>query len=112
MSSDGCAQGSPGGVDCGDVLTRLPAFLDGEMSVTEAASFRVHVDACSPCLEELGIDQVVKSLVGRCCGGEAAPDQLRSKVVAELRASWTTVQTPAGVYSEIHTETVSGRTES
>jgi anti-sigma factor (TIGR02949 family) len=98
-----CAPGSPGGLDCGDVLTWLPAYLDGEMTSAEAAHFREHVEACSPCLQELGIDQVVKALVGRCCGGEAAPQELRNRVVTGVRASYSiTAMTSTTI--EIHTE--------
>jgi mycothiol system anti-sigma-R factor len=76
--------GAGDGVDCGEVLSRLPAYIDGEMDAVEAATFRGHLEACAPCLEELGIDQAVKRLVGKCCGKETAPEQLKAKVVTRI----------------------------
>ena len=45
----------------------------------------VHLDECSPCLRKYGIEQEVRALVARSCGGDIAPQQLRAKVLGKLR---------------------------
>jgi mycothiol system anti-sigma-R factor len=39
---------------------------------------------CEPCLERFDIEEAVKSLVHRRCGGEVAPTQLRAKIVYQM----------------------------
>ena len=38
-----------------------------------------------PCLRKYGIEQEVRALVARCCGGDRAPEPLRDKVRGRLR---------------------------
>ena len=33
---------------------------------------------CAPCLRQFGLEQDVKSLIARCCGGDVAPEHLRA----------------------------------
>ena len=40
---------------------------------------------CGPCLEAYGIEEKVKRLVNRKCGGEHAPESLRERLSIELR---------------------------
>jgi mycothiol system anti-sigma-R factor len=77
--------GNPHDTDCGEVLDAVYAYLDGEMTPDDRHVIRHHLDECSPCLRQFGIEQEVKSLVARCCGDETAPDELRSKVLARLQ---------------------------
>jgi mycothiol system anti-sigma-R factor len=39
---------------------------------------------CEPCLERFDVEEAVKSLVHRRCGGETAPTHLRAKIVSQL----------------------------
>ena len=43
-----------------------------------------HLAACEPCLEQFDVEQAVKTLVSRCCGGDVAPDHLRAKVMMQI----------------------------
>ena len=43
-----------------------------------------HLDECSPCLREYGIEQEVKALVARCCGQEKAPPELMARLRVKL----------------------------
>ena len=99
MSID-CGAGD--GVDCSELLTRLPAYLDGEMDAGEEETFRAHLQACAPCMDEHDLDHAVKALVGRCCGGETASEQLRAKVLTSL----TSVRVGPGQIDAVHVETV------
>jgi mycothiol system anti-sigma-R factor len=77
--------GQPHAVPCSEVLEQVYVYLDGELGAEEIARIRQHLDECAPCLEEYGLDQLVKSLVARCCGHDHAPDALRRKILARIR---------------------------
>ena len=40
---------------------------------------RAHLDDCAPCLRRFGLEQDVKSLVARSCGGDVAPAALQDR---------------------------------
>jgi len=69
---------------CGDVLTEVYLYLDLECTNERRALIKEHLDECSPCLREYGIEQEVKALVARCCGQEKAPSELVERLRAKL----------------------------
>ena len=71
---------------CGDILTEVYLFLDLECSDDRRAIIQAHLDECSPCLREFGIEQEVKALVARCCGDDRAPTELRERLRAKIAA--------------------------
>jgi mycothiol system anti-sigma-R factor len=77
--------GQPHETDCRDVIDRVYHYLDGECGDEERARIRDHLDECGPCLREFGIEQEVKALIARCCGGDPVPDGLRDRVLLRLR---------------------------
>jgi mycothiol system anti-sigma-R factor len=79
--------GNPHETDCREVLSDVYVYLDNECDQTSKAKIVQHLDECSPCLAEFGIEQEIKSLVHRTCGGESAPESLREKLKAKLRAA-------------------------
>ena len=79
--------GSPHETDCHDVLNEVFLYLDGEIDSDRRRLIRDHLDECSPCLRQFGIEQEVKLLVARRCGGERAPEALRVSVMARLRTA-------------------------
>jgi mycothiol system anti-sigma-R factor len=78
--------GEPHETDCRDVLAEVYLYLDLECASDRQGLIRDHLDECSPCLREYGIEQEVKALVARCCGDERAPDDLRQRLRAKLSA--------------------------
>ncbi|MTD12991.1 mycothiol system anti-sigma-R factor [Nakamurella sp. YIM 132087] len=79
--------GAPGEKgDCSDVLNDVWMFLDDEMDVARRSAVQHHLDDCSPCLEEAGLTQKLKSLLHNKCGGDRAPEELRSRLVTKLSA--------------------------
>jgi mycothiol system anti-sigma-R factor len=78
----GC--GEPHATDCHDVLAEVYLYLDLECSEDRRRLIRDHLDECSPCLREFGIEQEVKALVARSCGDERAPAELRERLRAKL----------------------------
>jgi mycothiol system anti-sigma-R factor len=76
--------GDPHETDCRDVLAEVYLYLDLECSDDRRDVIRKHLDECSPCLREYGIEQEVKALVARCCGTERAPAELRERLRLRL----------------------------
>lgn len=85
--------------DCSNVLARLSAFLDHELTESEADHIRVHLDACEPCMERADYELAVNALVKRCCGGTKAPEQLRARIVTLV--SQTTVSEHGVTHVEV-----------
>jgi len=81
----------PGGIDCEDVLADVYLYLDDESDADVRTRIRNHLDECAPCLRQFGLEQDVKSLVARCCGGDVAPSGLRTKI--RLRLSEVVIET-------------------
>ena len=72
---------------CDDVLSHVFEFLDHETDDERRAVIAEHLDDCSSCLRQFGIEQEVKLLVARRCGGERAPEALRVSVLTRLRTA-------------------------
>ena len=81
---------------CDDVLRDVWLFLDDELDPEYRAKVQQHLDECSPCLAEAGLDRKLKELLHRKCGGDLAPEHLRARVVASLQVSVTTVRVTRG----------------
>ena len=77
--------GNPHDTDCREVLEKVYLYLDGEMQDDDCIDIREHLDECSPCLRQYGVEQEIKALVARKCGCESAPQELRLKVLARLQ---------------------------
>jgi len=78
--------GKPHEVPCSEVLARVYSYLDGELQEEGCLQVRRHLDECGPCLREYGLEEVVKRLVHKCCGHEAVPGELRTKVLTRIAA--------------------------
>jgi mycothiol system anti-sigma-R factor len=78
------SSGNPHEADCSEVLAEVYLYLDLECANGRRETIRRHLDECSPCLREYGIEQEVKELVARCCGAETAPDELRERLRLKL----------------------------
>ena len=84
--------GDPHETDCREVLAEVYLYLDLECTDDRRLLIRDHLDECSPCLREYGIEQEVKVLVARCCGADRAPNELRERLRAKIAA--LVVETP------------------
>ena len=80
---------------CSEVIESVWVYLDGEIDADQCVTIKVHLDECSPCLRQYGIEQEVKALVARSCGSEDAPGELKDRIRAkltEVRIETTTIQ--------------------
>jgi mycothiol system anti-sigma-R factor len=73
-------------VDCREVLDEVYLYLDEECSEVRRSVIRSHLDECSPCLREYGIEQEVRVMVHRCCSQEKAPQEIKERLRAKLAA--------------------------
>jgi mycothiol system anti-sigma-R factor len=78
---------------CREVLGEVYLYLDLECSEERRALIRHHLDECSPCLRQFGIEHEVKALVARCCGAEQAPAELRERLRMKLNELVVDVET-------------------
>jgi len=76
--------GEPHETSCSEVLEAVYLYLDGEQDSVHRDGVRIHLDECSPCLRQYGLEQAVKALVARSCA-EAAPSELRERVLLRLQ---------------------------
>ena len=74
----------PSATDCAEFLDRIVYFIDNELDEADCSAVRVHLDSCNPCLERYDLQRTVKSIVARSCS-EAAPDELRQRVLFRIR---------------------------
>jgi mycothiol system anti-sigma-R factor len=74
----------PSSGECADYLERIVYFLDNELDEADCSEVRHHLDACNPCLERYDLQRTVKAVVARSCS-EAAPEELRQKVLFRIR---------------------------
>ncbi len=72
-------------LDCSGVIADVWLLLDNECDVATRERLKEHLEKCSPCLEHYGIEEQIKSLVHRKCGGDRAPDGLRERLSIRIR---------------------------
>ncbi len=85
MSSDAPGAGEPIDINsCDDVLSHVFEFLDHETADARRAQIAEHLEDCSACLREFGIEQEFKALVRRRCGGDVPPPSLRERIKMQL----------------------------
>jgi mycothiol system anti-sigma-R factor len=70
--------------DCDEVIGEVYLYLDLECSEDRRVLIQKHLDECTGCLREFGIEHEVKALVARCCGDETAPRELRDRLRVKL----------------------------
>ncbi|GAB3598673.1 mycothiol system anti-sigma-R factor [Angustibacter peucedani] len=70
--------------DCSEVLDRVYEYLDNEMGELDCAKIKQHLDECGPCLQEYDLDLALKALIRRSCACEAAPEELRTRILTRI----------------------------
>jgi mycothiol system anti-sigma-R factor len=72
--------------DCSEVLAEVWLYLDQECDCERRELLQHHLDECRPCLEQYGIEEQLKALLARKCGGELAPTELRQRLRDAIQA--------------------------
>ena len=78
--------GKPHEIECDQILDEVYLYLDLECTDERRAAIQHHLDECTSCLREYGIEQEVRAIVARCCGGDRAPQALRERLRVKLAA--------------------------
>lgn len=84
-------------LDCREVLEEVYLYLDDECSDRRRGVIRDHLEECSPCLSEYGIEQEVRTIVHRCCSQEKAPDEVKNR----LRQKLSAIEQVSEIFSEV-----------
>jgi mycothiol system anti-sigma-R factor len=82
--------GKPHAFPCYDAQLVATAWLDGELTDDEVHRLLHHLEECPPCDALVRLEKVVKGLVHRACR-DAAPDDLRQRVVARIEHVTVTI---------------------
>ncbi len=70
--------------ECADFIEQIVYLIDNELSESDCAIVRAHIDTCNPCLEKYDLQRTVKAVVARSCS-ESAPSELRERVKLRLQ---------------------------
>jgi mycothiol system anti-sigma-R factor len=81
--------GGPHETDCAEVLNDVWLYLDHECDAARARLLQRHLDECERCLERYGLEEHIKRLLHRKCGGDHAPDELKQRLRNKLRTTIT-----------------------
>jgi mycothiol system anti-sigma-R factor len=84
-------------LDCREVLEEVYLYLDQECSDVRRTVIKDHLEECSPCLSEYGIEQEVRTIVHRCCSKEKAPDEVKKR----LRQKLSAIEQVSELFSEV-----------
>jgi mycothiol system anti-sigma-R factor len=84
-------------LDCREVLEEVYLYLDQECSDVRRGVIKDHLEECSPCLSEYGIEQEVRTIVHRCCSKETAPDDVKERLRQKLHA----IEQVSELFSEV-----------
>ena len=74
----------PGHPDCAAVMAEVWTLLDGECTPETRDKLRRHLEECPGCLRRYGVEERIKKLIARKCGGEKAPEWLRRRLIVEI----------------------------
>ena len=88
--------GDPHETPCSEVLDAVYLYLDGEQDSKHHEMVRLHLDECSPCLRQYGLEEEVKRLVHRSCRHETVPAGLRDKIMIRLEQVTVEVRRDSG----------------
>ena len=104
--------GKPHETNCAEVLAEVWLFLDHECDASRRRLLERHLDECTPCLAEYGLDEKLKKLLATKCAGDRAPAELKDRLRASIRKTVLeqadiTVETgPTGTVVEVRTTRV------
>jgi mycothiol system anti-sigma-R factor len=82
--------GNPHALPCTEAQLEATAWLDGELTDEHVHALIHHLEECAPCDAMVRLEKVIKGLVHRACH-DAAPEELRQRVVARIEHVTVTI---------------------
>jgi mycothiol system anti-sigma-R factor len=70
--------------ECAAVIAEVWMLLDGECTAETRDKLRHHLEECPTCLRHYGVEERVKGLIAKKCGGERAPEGLVDRLRIEI----------------------------
>ncbi len=67
-------------MNCTDCLEKLDQYVDRELTDSELAEVRRHLEDCPPCEDHYQLQVHMRRVVKVCCDQGMAPEQLRSRL--------------------------------
>lgn len=77
--------GNPHATPCAEVRALVYVYLDGEVDEVHRLEVVTHLGECPPCETIFVREQVIKQRVRTACAPQAAPDELRTRIVTSIR---------------------------
>lgn len=72
--------------DCREILDQVHEYLHSELDEDTVGKIKAHLDDCSPCLAEYGIEETLRKLISTACRDQEAPESLRLQISAKIRS--------------------------
>jgi mycothiol system anti-sigma-R factor len=84
VSSSGPGDAEHDEAECAAVMAEVWTLLDGECTPETRDKLRRHLEDCPGCLRHYGVEERIKKLMAKKCGGEKAPERLRRRLLLEI----------------------------
>lgn len=68
-------------ISCREALNLIYEYLDGELADVPEEEVRAHFEVCQQCFPHLKLEESFLAAVQRASRGEAAPTELRGRVM-------------------------------
>ena len=86
MNDHSAAHDQPGhehAGNCGEALSELYTFLDGELTEERRHVIKDHLDDCTPCFEAFDFEAELRIVIQHRCRDEV-PESLRERIAAAI----------------------------
>jgi anti-sigma factor (TIGR02949 family) len=74
-------------IDCREAFDRLYGYLDGELTPTQEAEVREHLDACRHCFRLARFESAYLRFLKARTRAQRAPPELRKRILRSLLTS-------------------------
>ncbi len=74
-------------LDCEQAMAHLQDYLKRELTPELVSEVRVHLERCRDCEDVAQFEQSFLLMVEACARKETCPNELRSRIMAALRAA-------------------------
>ena len=77
--------GNPHATPCTEVLSLLYVYIDDEIDEVHRIEVTTHLGECPPCVEHFTVERRLKIRLRDACMAEQVPDQVRSRIIAQVQ---------------------------
>lgn len=77
--------GNPHATPCTEVLSLIYVYIDDEIDEVHRIEVTTHLGECPPCVESYTVERRFKARLRDACLAEHVPDQVRSRIMAQIQ---------------------------